>query len=481
MGIHSIIKKIIISFLRLNIGKKLLLGYLPLAILIIAISIFTLSSLQRLHKINDSILNTDAPIIEATDKLIDNIIAQELYGRRYAILKSPDMLTLFWKRSEEFDNIIKQIRNLPDIKNIPNIPIDTLATLHTEYNDIFIKGVKHLSTSSSLSKNYDSRIKNKQEELVKFIKNMSFDARSGQNKKIMMVAKIGETAFLVTAVVCVLGIIFGIGAALLITKNISGSIHKLELATKDVAEGKFEYMHSISNQDELGELSHAFGEMTKRLKRLEEMYLDMSPLTRLPGGLAIENILKKRLNAAMPIAFCLIDMDNFKAYNDRYGYARGSEVIKATAQIIESVVVEHGTYEDFIGHIGGDDFVVVSTPDRYAKICSAIIETFDKAIPEFYDAEDRKQGYITGKTRQGQAITFPIMAVSIAVVTNRHRALTDPAEVGEIAAELKEYAKSLPGSIYVVDKRREWPKQTQDDKLIMFPQEGSPEKKVTDG
>ncbi len=87
-----------------------------------------------------------------------------------------------------------------------------------------------------------------------------------------------------------------------------------------------------------GAFPMAFLAMGKRLRKLEEMYLDASPLTRLPGGIAIENVLKKRIDSSQPIAFCVLDLDNFKAFNDRYGYANGSEVIKETAKIIENVV-----------------------------------------------------------------------------------------------------------------------------------------------
>lgn len=150
----------------------------------------------------------------------------------------------------------------------------------------------------------------------------------------------------------------------------------------------------------------------------------------------------------------MLDLDNFKAFNDRYGYAMGSEVIKATARIIEEVVSKNGTVGDFIGHIGGDDFVVITSPERYTNICKGVIEAFDKTIPDFYDNEDRTRGNFIGKTRQGHVVTFPLMTISIAVVTNNDRKLAYIAEVGEIAAELKDYAKSLPGSTYVVDKRR---------------------------
>jgi len=464
----SVIGRGKVFFLRLNIAKKMLLGYLSLSILTVLISVFALSSLERINSINNSVIKTDVPLIEATDKMIDNLLAQELYGRRYVLLKSPDMLELFWRRSEEFNRQVEQVSSL---KGIENVPVSRMVSLHKEYNGLFIKGVDYMGTPSSLSaKKYDAQIMKKQEELIKLLKDVSAGARSDQKKKTLMTAGIGTMAFRVSAVLSALGILIGLSAAILITKNISGSIRKLKYATKQISEGAFDYTPDIANQDELGELSDSFGMMAKRLKRLEEMNLDASPLTRLPGGVAIENVVKKRIESNALIAFCLVDLDNFKVFNDLYGYARGSEVIKATARIIENTVEEYGTNDDFIGHIGGDDFIVVSSPDRYKKICNAIIDAFDKMIPDFYDPEDREKGYIEGKTRQGQEMTFPIMTVSIGVVTNQNRKLINTIQIGELAAELKDYAKSIPGSLYVVDKRRKDSQQEiSDENVIRFP------------
>jgi GGDEF domain-containing protein len=228
----------------------------------------------------------------------------------------------------------------------------------------------------------------------------------------------------------------------------------LKDATVHISEGNFDYDPQIKTADEIGSLSEAFLSMGKRLRKLEEMYLDASPLTRLPGGIAIENVLKKRLESSQPLAFCVLDLDNFKAFNDRYGYANGSEVIKESARIIENAVKAKGTSDDFIGHVGGDDFVVITTPSYMREISNEIITQFDSKIPSFYDPQDRVRGYILGKTRQGIEMQFPIMTISIAIVTNEHRTLTNPLEASEIAAELKDYAKTIPKSVFVVDKRR---------------------------
>jgi diguanylate cyclase (GGDEF)-like protein len=206
--------------------------------------------------------------------------------------------------------------------------------------------------------------------------------------------------------------------------------------------------------------------MAGRLKLLEETYLDTSPLTRLPGGIAIEGVLNKRIAAKAQIAFCLMDIDNFKAYNDRYGYAKGNELIQATAAIIGEAVTDHGNKEDFIGHIGGDDFVVITTPDHYKDICETITKNFDAAIPEFYDNEDKKRGQIVGENRQGEEVSFPLATISIAVVTNEKRKLLNSIEFGEVAAEMKEHVKSISGSVFMVDQRRGQRGTKKDRKLI---------------
>jgi GGDEF domain-containing protein len=150
----------------------------------------------------------------------------------------------------------------------------------------------------------------------------------------------------------------------------------------------------------------------------------------------------------------VIDLDNFKSFNDHYGYAYGNEVIKETARIIEVATKAKGTPEDFVGHVGGDDFVVITIPEHMREISSEIIRQFDERVPHFYDEEDRKNGFILGKNRQGEEVAFPLMTISIAIVTNEQRTLTNPLEASEIAAELKDYAKTIAQSVFVVDKRR---------------------------
>lgn len=194
--------------------------------------------------------------------------------------------------------------------------------------------------------------------------------------------------------------------------------------------------------------------MSARLKELEATNLDANPLTKLPGNLAIEKELLTRLNENENFSFCLIDLDNFKAFSDRYGFAKGSDVLKWVGDILLEIVKTAGTDEDFLGHIGGDDFVIICAPERMESICKMIIDKFDKGIVKHYESEDLERGYIVSIDRKDKPAIFPIMTISVAVVNTDRTVIRDPKDVAEKVAELKQYAKTFAKSIYVVDRRR---------------------------
>ncbi|HEV7179675.1 MAG TPA: response regulator [Candidatus Baltobacteraceae bacterium] len=188
--------------------------------------------------------------------------------------------------------------------------------------------------------------------------------------------------------------------------------------------------------------------------RRVEVDSSLSPLTRLPGNLAIEMELRRRLEAEEPFAVLYLDLDNFKAFNDVYGFTHGDEAIQMLARITVDVVRRRGTPIDFVGHIGGDDFIVVTDTARADEMAQEVITEFDRDIRSLYSAKDLRAGYIETRDRRGTLNRFPVMTLSIAVVGNDHRQLTNYAQVGEAAAELKRYAKSIAGSVFVKDKRR---------------------------
>lgn len=193
----------------------------------------------------------------------------------------------------------------------------------------------------------------------------------------------------------------------------------------------------------------------KMILRRAEIDLDANPLTRLPGNVSIQNEIEKCITENKPFAVCYIDLDKFKVFNDRYGFERGDKAIQETARVLIKGVQARGNKEDFIGHIGGDDFVIVTTPDMVDTLCPYIIKEFERIVPPLYDEEDRQHGFITGKDRKGNPIQTSLLTISIAIVTNEKRKISHMAEVAQVGAELKEYAKSLEGSIYVKERRRE--------------------------
>jgi diguanylate cyclase (GGDEF)-like protein len=189
---------------------------------------------------------------------------------------------------------------------------------------------------------------------------------------------------------------------------------------------------------------------TEALIRRHEISLDANPLTRLPGNISIERELVRRLSDNCRFAVGYADLDNFKAFNDKYGFAIGDRVIFDAGYIIGHAV----TPVDFVGHIGGDDFVFITVPDNVDKICQSIIKTFDLTIPKYYDDASRNRGYIESQSRNGDVRTFPLMTISIAIVTNMEREFTHFAEISTIGAELKKYLKTLEGSNYLIDRRK---------------------------
>jgi diguanylate cyclase (GGDEF)-like protein len=193
----------------------------------------------------------------------------------------------------------------------------------------------------------------------------------------------------------------------------------------------------------------------KMILRRTERDLDANPLTRLPGNVSILNELQTRVDKKAPMAVAYIDLDKFKVYNDHYGFSHGDEVIRETARLLIRSMQELGTSSDFIGHIGGDDFVIVTSPDKVEEICKKIVDEFEKVAPSFYNETDRAAGFIIGKDRKGIEQKFGLLSVSIGIVTNEKRELTHVAQIGEIGAELKEAAKRIERSSYTKDKRVE--------------------------
>lgn len=187
---------------------------------------------------------------------------------------------------------------------------------------------------------------------------------------------------------------------------------------------------------------------------------DVNPLSGLPGNVAIQAELHRRISIRETFALMYADLDEFKAFNDFYGFARGDMVLKLIATILQETVVSFDPEDGFVGHIGGDDFASMCRADIAEEIAKTIIGKFDNQIGAFYDQGDRERGYITVLDRRDEAHDFPLMSISIGVATNAIRKIESHWHASEIATEMKQFAKKRKGSAFAFDRRAERPDGT---------------------
>ncbi len=191
----------------------------------------------------------------------------------------------------------------------------------------------------------------------------------------------------------------------------------------------------------------------KAVLRRTKAARDTSPLTGLPGNFRIGVELEARIASGQPFALIHCDLDNFKAFNDHYGFMRGDQVIKFSAEVLAGAVEDTGDKGAFVGHVGGDDFVVITEAGVAEQFCKAVIDRFDDGILDYYDTTDAMKGYIEVTDRRGERYAFPMVSMSMGVVSNLLRPIASQWEASAIAVEMKEFAKKLPGSSYQIDRR----------------------------
>ncbi len=192
----------------------------------------------------------------------------------------------------------------------------------------------------------------------------------------------------------------------------------------------------------------------KMLIRRSHSSLDANPLTRLPGNVSITKDLTERINNKEKFAVLYIDIDNFKALNDFYGFEKGDNVIKETSRILINAIQKEGSVSDFIGHVGGDDFVIVTLPSLAEAIAKKIITDFDSISSRFFEHKERVKGYIETQGRDGQIHRSGFPTISIGIITNLERNFTHIAQISSLGAEMKNLAKKFPESKYIFDQRK---------------------------
>ena len=179
----------------------------------------------------------------------------------------------------------------------------------------------------------------------------------------------------------------------------------------------------------------------------------LSPMTGLAGNVAIEDEIEGRVARAEPFAVLYVDLDRFKAYNDRYGFLRGDEAIRETARVISEATGQVVGPDTFLGHAGGDDFVVVVPPEQATATAQQIVQSFDEMVPELYDVDDRANGYIEVTNRRGDLQRYPLLTLSIGIASTEKRSFRHYAEAVTVAMEMKQYTKETGASSWSIDRR----------------------------
>ncbi len=232
-----------------------------------------------------------------------------------------------------------------------------------------------------------------------------------------------------------------------------GPIGSLISASQAVAIGDFDDVQFPERNDEIGMLNQAFRKMSLELQILHENARSANPLTGLPGNVVIERLIRGKIGSNETYCVLYCDLDNFKAYNDIYGFAKGDEVLLYTRDILKKSFKQAGMTDYFLGHQGGDDYVIICSYHQWEIYASTCVTLFDQDISCFYSGKDRQTGFIQTKDRNGKLAEFPLVSISIAAVSNKYQEFSNFGEVVELAAEMKKFVKSKEGSAYAIDRR----------------------------
>jgi diguanylate cyclase (GGDEF)-like protein len=424
--------------LRLTLVQKLIVSFTLIGICLITAVVYAVTGLNTMHRLVGDIARNDLVAATATIVLRDAMLTQQRAAGRYQIIRQHEFRELFNQQSDTFRRTLHTLG-----RQAGGASLGDLSTRYEAYSIL----CERLFAGESVGEN---ELKDSAERVEKALEAVRSEQQKLLEDKLVM-ARESESRTAIWALgLAISGVIFAVFVAALLVYSFSSSIGKLQKATHRIAAGEFDHNPHIATGDEIGALSQDFMRMAQRLKELEQLSLDASPLTRLPGNIAIERSINRRLREQSPFAMCYLDLDNFKSYNDRYGYIRASEILKKTGEVIHEAVRRLNDPDAFIGHIGGDDFVVIIDA-RFAKeACQQIIADFDKMIPSYYSEEDRTNGCIEGIDRYGVLREFPLISMSIAVLSCNPGSYATAAEIATVAASVKDKVKESSGSNYII-------------------------------
>jgi len=434
-----------------TVTKKVIIGYLVVVIFSLFAIGFALSRLHQQTSDTENLVNVEFRTFELVRDLQQNLLAQENIEKQLLILRDPALSELRLNRHNEFTRytlalnrppLSEQLKKL--IKFVENYRLaDNQLTEALFWNDW--PQAQQLSNEKTVPLrvqllNYLAEFRQKQQQKI--------------NTGLARLSRHTGEAFQMTAFLSLLGICLSAPVSIAVILSIHRSVRELKLATQRISAGRFDHYPEISGSDEFAQLASDFARMGEKLSELEQLHLDANPLTLLPGNLAIDREIEMRISKREPFSHLYIDLDNFKVYSDRYGYKAGSDVLARVGQLLKEVVGEYGSSQDLVGHIGGDDYVILSSLDSGELLAQKIIDGFTLLVPSFYNAEDREVGSFAGEDRYGVVRTFSLMTISIAVIASDRYDYPSRLAISQDCARVKEYLKIQEGSNYMLETRK---------------------------
>jgi len=434
-----------------TVTKKVVIGYLVIVIFSLSAIGFALFRLHQQTAQAERLVNIDFRAFELVRDLQQNLLAQENIENQLLILRDPALRDLRINRNDALSGYAHSLSRPPFSELFS--PLFKRLQEYRKFDDQLSEALlwHDWDTAVEISKQSTVPIRS---QLLKQLVETRQQQQLRINSGLADLSEKSSEAYRLTLLIALIGICLSAPVSIAVIFSIHRSVRALKKATVEISGGSFDHRPELSGDDEFAQLANDFGRMGRKLRELEQLRLDANPLTRLPGNLAIDRELDQRITNQDPFSHLYIDLDNFKVYSDRYGYNAGSDVLARVGELIERVVHREGTPGDLIGHIGGDDYVVLTTLEMGEKVAEQLIVEFEKMVPSFYNEEDRKKGCFVGKDRFGIERTFPLMTVSIALISSDHYDYPSRLAISQDCARLKKYLKEQDGSNYMLDRRK---------------------------
>lgn len=411
-------------------------------------TIYALNSLGSQTVQANELINGDYRALMIATSLRQDLLALDRLEKAEDIIVDINFESIHQRRRDDFLTNWLKLRELPLSQALPQRMQET--------GDSYIEKLTPSSAATnSKPDNTSKSLAPLRAELLK-----QFDLFMKSREKIIDASLSALTsdstrAFRLTLLLTLFGITFGVAVAFSVIIAIHRSTRALINATSRVANGDYDCQIDTLRNDEFGELARAFVSMSDQLQHLEKIRLDANPLTHLPGNMAIDHEINLRIETGVSFAHVYLDIDNFKSFNDRYGYKEGDKAIALVRDILKEILIEIDSTDHLLGHIGGDDYVVLTTSENAEPLAQKVICAFDGQVPLLYSMEDRATGFITGRDRQDNEIRYPLMTLSVAIVTTGSLNQPSPAAISRECAKIKHHLKKLPGSNYLIDRREQ--------------------------